>query len=144
MLHDIATDKRACSAQSGLAMDSQDSWVSLAHLKELVYDEVRWCRSINEEHISVVNAALGELSPVVLCLVQAHHMCDAEVTEHLHIVFWRVSSPVRSDLVHRAHKGDEFSRYDPIQVTILDFFIVLILLIVKLSKVIPAVADGDF
>ena len=125
-------------------MDSQDSWVSFTHLKELVYDEVRWRRSIDEKHISVVNAALGELSSVILCLVQAHNMCDAKVTEHLNIVFWRVSSAVRSDLVYRAHKGDEFPRYDPIQITILNLFIVLILLIVKLSEVIPAMADGDF
>lgn len=91
----------------------------------------------------MVNPALGELGSVVLGLVQAHYMRDAKVTEHLHIIFWRVSSAVCSDLVYRTHKSDEFPWYNPIEITILNLFIVLILLIVKLSEVIPAMADGD-
>jgi len=58
----------------------------------------------------MVDAILGELRPVVLCLVEADDMRNAEVAEHLQVVFGLVASSVSSDLVNGTHEGYELFR----------------------------------
>ena len=65
-------------------------------------------------------------------------MCHAKVSKHLEVILRGVPSSVWSILINWAHEGDELLGEDPIQVTILNFLIVLVLFVVKFPKVIPA------
>ncbi len=84
-----------------------------------------------------------EFCSIILCFVQADNVCNSKVLKHLQIVFWAVTSTIRTNLVNWAHKSDKFSWHDPVQIAIFDLFVILILLVVKVSKVVPAMADGD-
>lgn len=60
--------------------------------------------------------------------------------EDLNVIFRTISLSVVLG-VHWAHERDEFSRDSPVEVSVLDLFIVLVLLRVKSSKIIPAMHD---
>ena len=143
VLHGVAPDERACSSQSSFAVDGQDARVPLTHLQEFVHDEIRRGRAVNEEHISMIDSILREFSSVVLSLIQADNVRDSEVAEDLQIIFWLVTSSVGPDLVNGTHECDELARKNPVEITILDFLVVLVLFVVELPKVIPAMANGD-
>ncbi len=80
---------------------------------------------------------------LILCFVQANNVCNSKVFEDLQIVFWAVTPSIGTDLVNWAHESDEFSWHDPVQITIFDLLVILVLLVVKVSKVVPAVANSD-
>ena len=68
-------------------------------------------------------------------------MSDAEVTEHLNVVFRGVASTLGSYLVNRTHESNVFLRKNPVQVAILYLLIVLVLFVVELSEVVPTVTN---
>lgn len=80
---------------------------------------------------------------LILCFVQANNVCNSKVFKDLQIVFWAITPAIGTNLVNWAHKSDEFSWHDPVQIAIFDLFIILVLLIIKVSKVVPAVANCD-
>ncbi len=60
VLHGVQADESTCAAETSFAVDSDgaSSWVSevgLAGGHELVYDRLRWGRTIGEHHILVVD-----------------------------------------------------------------------------------------
>ena len=107
VLHGVASDQGTCTSQTSFAVDSQDTWVALAHLQKFVHDEIGRGRTVNKEHISVVDAILRELSPVVFRLIQANHMRNAEVFKHLQVVLGLITSSVVTDLINGTHECDE-------------------------------------
>ena len=143
VFHSVTANQGACATQARLAMNSKYSWVSLTHLQELVYNGVRRCGTIDEEHISVRDSCLRKLGSLVLSLVEAHYVSHSKVLEHLEVILWGVASSVHANLVNRAHEGNKFAGKHPVQVAIFHLFVVLILLVVKFSKVVPAETDGD-
>ena len=138
MFHRIATDQGARATQARFTVHGEYTWVALAHLQEFLYDSVGRRGAVNEEHVCVVDAGLGEFGPIVLRLVQAHHMSHTKVPEHLQVVLWTVTSAIRAHLVHRAHERNELARQHPVEIPVLNFFVVFILFVVKLSEVVPA------
>lgn len=138
VFHGVASYQGASTAQASLAVNSKDARVTLTQLEELVHDELRWCRTIDEEQVCVVDPILCELGSVVVGFVEADNMCHAKVSKHLEVILWGVPSSVWSILINWAHEGDELLGEDPIQVTILNFLIVLVLFVVEFPKVIPA------
>jgi hypothetical protein len=73
---------------------------------------------------------LDELRPVVLGLIQPDDMSNSEVLEDLQVILWLIASLLLF-VIHRAHEGNELVGNDPVQVSILYFFIVLVFLGVK-------------
>ena len=144
MFHGIATDQGARATQARFTVHGEDAWVPLAHLQEFLYDSVGRRGAVNEEHVRVVDAGLGEFGPIVLRLVQAHHMSHTEVPEHLQVVLWTVASTIWAHLVHRAHERNELARQHPVEVPILHFLVIFILFVVELPKVVPAETHTDF
>ena len=105
---------------------------------------IRRCRTIDKEHVCVTDAGLGKLQPLILSLIQTHDMRYTKVTEHLQVIFWGVTTAIRPDLVHWSHKGDKLSRDYPVEISIFDLLIILILLIIEVSKVVPSEVHSDF
>lgn len=91
----------------------------------------------------MIDTILRELGAVVLCFVQAHYMRYTEMSEDLKVILWRVAAAVRALLVDRPHESNKFPREHPVKVTIFNFLIILVFLVVKLSEVVPAKIDGD-
>mmetsp|Transcript_1046 Transcript_1046/g.1424 ORF Transcript_1046/g.1424 Transcript_1046/m.1424 type:complete len:275 (-) Transcript_1046:67-891(-) len=143
MFHRVGANQSARPAQACLAVDGKDARVPLAHLQELVNDEIRRRRPVDEKHVCVVDSIFSELRPVVLSLVQAHNVGHAEVPEDLQVVFRLVTAAIWPNLVDRAHESNELAREHPVQVSIFDFLVILVLLVVEFAEVVPAVADGD-
>ena len=92
----------------------------------------------------MTDAGLCKFRPLVLSFIQSNDMRYTEVTENLQVIFWGVTTSIRSDLVHWSHKGDKLSGDYPVKITIFDFLIILILLIIEVSEVVPSKVDGDF
>ena len=125
-------------------MHGEDAWVSFTHLQEFLYDSVGWRGAVNEEHVCVVDAGLGEFGPIVLRLVQAHHMGHTEVLEHLQVVLWTITSTIWAHLVYWTHECNELARQHPVKVPIFHLLVIFILLVVELPEVVPAEAHTDF
>ena len=114
VLHGVAANQSSRAAQASLAVNSQHARISFGNLEEFANDGVGRRRSVNEEQVGVIDAGPRKFSLIVLGFVQTHHMGHAKVTKHLQIVFRRVASTLRSNLIHRAHKCDEFARQNPV------------------------------
>ena len=89
------------------------------------------------------DASLGKFESVVLGFIQAHDVGHSKVFKHLQIVFWGITATVKTYLVDGSHEGNVLLWNDPVQITIFNFLVVLIFLVVELSEVIPAETDGD-
>ena len=80
---------------------------------------------------------------VILGLVESNYTRYVEVLEDLQVVFGSVTSPlVFTDVVEWTHERYEFIRYDPVQVTVLDFFVVFVLLVIKFPELVPSESNS--
>ena len=91
----------------------------------------------------MTDASLCKLRPLVLSFIQAHDMRDTEMTEHLQVILWGVTAAICSNLVNWSHKGDKLSWDYPVEITIFNFLIILILLVIEVSEVVPSKVDSD-
>ena len=101
------------------------------------------CRTIDKEHVSMADAGLGKFRPFILSFIETHDMRHSEMTEHLQVVLWGVTAAIHSNLVHRSHKGDKLLRDYPVEISIFDLLIVLILLVIEVSEVVPSKVHSD-
>lgn len=140
MLHAIETDKGACAAQACLAVHSNGARLLLGSRQELRHNIVRWCSTISEEQVEMLDALLSEFALLILGLVKSHHERDAQSLPNWHVILRRKRAISICD-VERARERDEFAGYNPIEITTLDLFEVLVLLYVEVVVVVPA--EGD-
>jgi len=61
----------------------------------------------------------------------------------MQVIFWRVATLIGTR-VNGTHESNKFIRDNPVQISILDFFIVLVFFIVKIFEYIPAMAYSNF
>jgi len=143
MLHGVDADQRACSAESSLAMDRHGSRLVLGNQEELPDDALRWCAAVNEEQVGVLHPILNKSHPIVLRFVESNNSGHVEVAKHLQVVFRSVATSLELvDVVQGSHECDELAGNDPVEVTVLDFLVVLVLLVVKIFEAVPAELDG--
>jgi hypothetical protein len=65
--------------------------------------------------------------------------------ENLDVVFRSVAPPFEFvDVVKRAHECDKLTWNDPIEISIFDLLVVLVLLVVEFLELIPSEFDGEF
>ena len=83
MLHCIKTDQSACSAQTGLAMNSNRSLFFLSNIKEIFYDIVWWRRPINKIEIRMINTTPNKLLFIIFGFVEANNPRNIEMFENL-------------------------------------------------------------
>jgi len=83
---------------------------------------------------------------VVLRLVKSDHFRDLKVIKNVHVRGWRVTVLVIRLLVFvdRTHEGHELSWYDPVKVSILNLFIMLIFFNIEAIKTVPFLLHSEF
>ena len=91
----------------------------------------------------MANTGLGKFQPIILSLIQTHDMRHSEMTEYLQVILWGVTAAICSNLVHWSHKGDKLARDYPVEISIFDLLIILILLVIEVSEVVPSKVHSD-
>ena len=89
------------------------------------------------------NATIGEVFLVVFLLVESYNSLDAELLEYFHVFSWVVSVPLLCiSFFDWSHEGTELSWNDPVNVTVLYLFVLLVDLDLEGSEVIPSKLDS--
>lgn len=138
----------ACSSEAGFTMNSYGStiWcgeVFSGHLKKLFNYIVWWSWSINEEQIIVNNLIFFKVLLVILRLIKSNNSLNTKLLKNLNVLLWVMAIPlICISLFNRTHEGHEFSRDNPIYITIFNSFVVLIFFYVEGTEVVPFVFDS--
>ena len=91
----------------------------------------------------MVDALVDKTHLLVFGLVEADDLADLQVFKYINIAGSGVAVAVDSvALINGSHEGHELAGDDPVEVTVLDLFVVLVLLHVERLEVVPAVFDG--
>ena len=91
------------------------------------------------------NTVPSEFGFVVLGLVQANHSSYIKMLKNLKIVLWSITPPFKLiNIVQWPHESNELAWDNPIEIAILNFFVVLILFIVKFLELIPSKLYSEF
>ena len=88
MLHTVQTDQSACPTETCLAVDGDCARFLFSCGQELWDDFIRWCSTIDEEKVHMLDSLLRELLFFVLGLIQANYESHSEAFENGHIIVW--------------------------------------------------------
>jgi len=87
----------------------------------------------------VVNVLVQERLTIVFGFVEANNFVDSKVLEDVDVAGSSVTISVhRVTCVDRAHKSQELAWNDPVKVTVLDFFVMLVLSGVECLEIVPS------
>ena len=124
-------------------MDSHGPWLVFCNIEKFFYDVVGRRGAVDEVKVRMIYPISDKFIFVVLGLVESDYTRYVEVLEDLQVVFGSVTPPlVFADVVEWAHERYEFIRYDPVQVTVLDFLVVFVLLVVEFPELVPSQSNG--
>lgn len=91
----------------------------------------------------MIDAIADKLILVIFGFIESDNTCHVEMLENLKVVLRCVASSLElANVIEWAHEGNELVRYDPVQVTVFNLLVVLILLVIKLPEFVPAEAYG--
>ena len=148
MFHSVDADQSASTAKTSFAVNSDGTSlrvgeVLLTAVHELVNDGLGWSRAVCEHHVFVVDVLCEEGGAIVFGLVQTDNFGDIEVLENVDVRGSCVSISVnRITLVYWSHESKEFAWNDPVQVTILNLFVVFVFASVECLEVVPSLVDS--
>jgi len=126
-------------------VDSECPALCLGNPEELRDYIIRWCGSIDEVQISVIDSISSEFEAVVLRFVKPYNVRDTEMLKYLQVVLRAVSALLGAwRVVNGTHEGYESIWDYPVQISVLHLFIVLILLVIEIAELVPSVADCYF
>ena len=87
----------------------------------------------------VSNCPILEILLVIFFLVEPYDLVNPNIIEYINVFIWVVAvSMVLVPLLNWTHEGYEFSWNNPVEVSIFDFFVVLILFVVEFPELVPA------
>ena len=109
----------------------------------LIGTYIWWCWPVNEEEVWMIDSSLCKLCFVIFWLVKTNNAWNSEMFEYLKVIFWWISSSITSSWVDGTHEGNKLVGNNEIQVPIFNFLIIFVLFVVKLSEIVPSVADTD-
>lgn len=148
MLHSPKSYKSTSSTKSSFAMNSDSTMVWLLKMLldniEEVSDNLVWgCGSINKEEVVMSNSSVGQMLFIILFFVESDHSGYIDAFKDISILVWMVSiSLTLVSVLDWSHEGDELAWDDPVEVSILNSLIVLVLLDIKCPEVIPSKSYG--
>jgi hypothetical protein len=91
----------------------------------------------------VIDAIADKFIFVIFGFIESDNARHIEMLENLKIVLRCVASSLElANIVEWTHEGNEFVRYDPVKVTVLDLLVIFILLVIKFPKFVPSEAYG--
>lgn len=137
VLQGISSNEGTSSSQTSLTVDSQSSLFSFSNLEEGVNDFIRRARAIQEIEIGMVDTILDESLFIVLFIVKSDDSGNSELFEDGDIIFRSESSVTFSisGLVRGATESNELAWNDPVQVTVFDLFVELVVSKVEILDV---------
>jgi len=151
MLHTVKTDEGARAAKTGFAVDGNGSCVgvgkmTLAGVQKIVNNVGRRGGPVNKNHVVVGYASLLKLSLVILRLVQPDDSRNFQMFKYLGVTRSTVAITRLLALVtiNWSHKGNELARNNPVEIAILDLFVMFVLSGVELFEVVPFLFDTEF
>jgi hypothetical protein len=99
---------------------------------------VWWSRSINEEQIIVSDLIIDKVFLIILLLVKSYYSFDTKLPKDFYVLIWMMTiSLVLVSFFNWPHESHKFAWDDPIQVSIFDSFILLVLFDVEGFEFIP-------
>ena len=112
-------------------------------VEELLDDVLGGRGAVDEVEVLVLDAALEEALAVVLLLVEADDGGDAELLEDGHVVFGCEGAVVVVVVLagRGPREGHELARHDPVEVSVVHHFVVLVLRQVEGLVVVPLQLD---
>ena len=120
MLHDIAGDEGARSAQARLAVDRQSAVTGLGHVQEALDDLVAGRAAVDEEEVDVLEGGVREALGVVDLFVEADDALDVVFAEVGEVGLGRVQRVAVLDLGFGVGSAEakELVGHDPVQVAV--------------------------
>jgi len=146
MLHGVSSNQRTGSSETSLTMDGDSTLFVFGDLEEVLDDLVTRSRTIQEVEISVLDAVFLESFTVVLLVVKSYDHSNTELLEDWDVIFRSETSVTVSvsRLVTGTTESDELSWNDPVEITVLDLLIELVVSEVESLDVEPLELDGIF
>lgn len=123
-------------------MNSNSSLLSLNSIQEFLDYIIRRSGTIEEVQVKMLDSSFDEFLFVVLRLIQTNDQRNAKLFEDWHIVF-RGERSIFIRHIKWPRECDKLSWNDPVQITVLDLFIVLILLYIKVTVIVPVKSHGN-
>lgn len=124
-------------------MHSDRAWLLLRSCQELGYNIVGWRSSVDEEQVEVFDSLLGELTLLVLGLVETHNQCHAHALPDRNVVIWS-ERPVSVSHVEWSREGDKLARNNPVKISIFNFLKVLVFLNIEIIVIVPSKSNSVF
>jgi hypothetical protein len=119
--------------------------VLLNNIKE-VSDNLVWgSGSINEEKILMRNTSVLEMLFIILLLVESNNFGYVNALKDISVFIWVMAVPLPLvSVLDWSHEGDKLSWDDPVEVSILNSLVVLVLLDIECPEVVPAKSYSVF
>lgn len=81
--------------------------------------------SLLDKFLTLVN--IRKYFSIIFLGIESHYHRNTQLLKNRHIIIGAECEILRASIVHRSAESNEFARNYPIKVSVLDFFIVLIL-----------------
>lgn len=148
MLHCPEADEGSRSTESGFAVygDSSVVWLiemRLNDVEEVPDDVIGWSRAIHEEEIIMSDSSSFKIILVILRFIQPNYPRYANVFENFRILVWMMTiSMLVVSLLNWTHEGAELAWDDPVKISVLNSFIVLVFFDIECAEIIPPESHG--
>ena len=147
VFHRVKPDQGSSTSKTCLTMNGDSSWIglwemSITNVEEIFNNIFRRVWTIYEKELVVSYSLSQKLATVVFCLIQSDNSLDIPLFEDITVL---IRSKARSlswlSAIYRAHKRREFPRNDPIDISVLNALVVLVLLDIEGLKIVPLLLD---
>lgn len=148
MLHGPEANQSSGTSKTSLAVNGNSSVVGLSevilyNIEELIDNVVRRSGSIDKEKVVVVDVLGSEVAAIILYLIQSDDSRDADILENVSILVGVMAvSMMRISGLDGTHECNKFTGNNPVEVAVLNSFVVLVFLHVEGAEIIPAKFDG--
>ena len=125
VFHNVAGDQGAGASEAGLAVDGESAVALLRQVDEALDNALTGRAAVDEEHVLVLEAGLGETLGVVDLLVEAHDAAHVVLAKVGHVCLGRVQRVAVLDLAFgvRTAKGYKLAGQHPVQISVLHFLL---------------------
>jgi hypothetical protein len=147
VLHAVDTNESTCAAKTSLTVNSDGAVFGIGEVifttfDKLINNVIRRSGAVHEDKVFMLDSVLFESSLVIFGVVEANDFAHLQMLKNVNITATRVAISALTFLaVNGTHEGNKFVGDDPVEVTVLNFFIMLVLLDTEFFMVVPALLD---
>ncbi len=116
----------------------------LTDTQKFMDDFITGVGTVNEKEVVVSYTIYKKSLAIVLGFIESDDSLDIHSFENVYIFFRHESGPLaRLSLVNRTHKSHKLTRNYPVQVSILNALVMLVLFDIKVLEVVPIMFDCE-